>query len=692
MLGADVGGVAGDGARLRGHGARAAAGGGSGCARSSAWPWPPAWSLFVFALVDVARPDEVQTHLARLAEHVLDGRWEHVLEEPRAGAGRPAWAGPSWPAGSRSGVVMVAALAVRRCWPPRAGSGPRATRALRRTARRWPRWPGWPCWRTVGLVANDSSVAVPLTMLIVVAPGRHPPGGGARGRCGRAMTRAIAVRLRRLAGCRACRARGDPPGPTAARRARRGAGRSRSSSSWPGRPGPREPRTPTIPAGPTPASTGSSSSPSRASRGPRSATTTCPRSRACSRTRRWPTWRPAGVIARSTPGAAYLTISAGTRAAPTRWSTASSSPSASRPAARLRERSSSAAPESEPDGRYVALSWPTLQRVNARRALRRRAGPADRHAGRRRSRRRGDRQRRRHRLGGHLLRAPGGPGGRDQRRRHPRGRARHRPAGPRSQPALRRSASTSTRSIQRFQHRLGDAGRPCRRPRHRRGVRPGPLDALPRPRRRAALRGAASQALADTDELVARLLEQVDPERDAVMLLAPYNLPGDRDLTVSALRAPGTDPGYMRSASTQRSGLPHAGRRRPDPARPARRRPARSRWRVAPPRCVASDDTLDERVDRLVALNEASRFREQLLFPTTLAVVVVLGLICAAAIVVLARGDAPAGPAGRGVRRAGRPGGAADVVPRPRLSAGGPGRRLLLGLHRGRRARGGHRG
>jgi hypothetical protein len=42
-----------------------------------------------------------------------------------------------------------------------------------------------------------------------------------------------------------------------------------------------------------------------------------------------------------------------------------------------------------------------------------------------------------------------------------------------------------------------------------------------------------------------------------------------------------------------------------------------------------------------VALNEASRFREQLLFPTTLAVVLVLGLICAAAIVVLARGDAP---------------------------------------------------
>ena len=60
-----------------------------------------------------------------------------------------------------------------------------------------------------------------------------------------------------------------------------------------------------------------------------------------------------------------------------------------------------------------------------------------------------------------------------------------------------------------------------------------------------------------------------------------------------------------------------------------------------PAEALASGDSLDARVDRLVALNEASRFREQLLFPTTLAVVVVLGLVCAAAIVVLARGASP---------------------------------------------------
>src|SRR5918998_333731 len=60
-----------------------------------------------------------------------------------------------------------------------------------------------------------------------------------------------------------------------------------------------------------------------------------------------------------------------------------------------------------------------------------------------------------------------------------------------------------------------------------------------------------------------------------------------------------------------------------------------------PAEVLRSGDTLEERVDRLVALNEASRFREQLLFPTTLAVVVVMGLVCAAAIAVLARRNTP---------------------------------------------------
>ena len=42
-----------------------------------------------------------------------------------------------------------------------------------------------------------------------------------------------------------------------------------------------------------------------------------------------------------------------------------------------------------------------------------------------------------------------------------------------------------------------------------------------------------------------------------------------------------------------------------------------------------------------MANNAASRFREQLLFPTTLVVVVVLAAVCAAAVIVIARGGWP---------------------------------------------------
>jgi hypothetical protein len=121
------------------------------------------------------------------------------------------------------------------------------------------------------------------------------------------------------------------------------------------------------------------------------------------------------------------------------------------------------------------------------------------------------------------------------------------------------------------------------------------------------------------------------------VLVAPYNLPGDRDLTVAAVRAPGWHPGYLRSASTQRAGfltlvdvaptlLDLLGVDRPEDME----------GRPAEP--VASSRSLEARVDDLAERNAASRFREHLLFPTTLAVVLVLAGLCAGAIVVLARG------------------------------------------------------
>jgi hypothetical protein len=143
-------------------------------------------------------------------------------------------------------------------------------------------------------------------------------------------------------------------------------------------------------------------------------------------------------------------------------------------------------------------------------------------------------------------------------------------------------------------------------------------------------------ALESTDELVGRLLAEVDPDRDAVLLFGPYNLRRDRDLTVAALRAPGNQPGYLRSASTQRSGfltLVDVGPTVLDLLDV--QRPAQMEGR--PAETVASNASLAARIDRLVSLNAASRFRERLLFPTTLAVVLTLVLVCAAAAAMIAR-------------------------------------------------------
>lgn len=148
-----------------------------------------------------------------------------------------------------------------------------------------------------------------------------------------------------------------------------------------------------------------------------------------------------------------------------------------------------------------------------------------------------------------------------------------------------------------------------------------------------------AESLAEADELLGDLLEQVDPVRDSVLLLAPYNLPGDRDLTVAALDAQdgrAEDAGYMRSASTQRSGFVTLVDVAPtllkllDVERPAA-------MEGRPFEVVGSGAPLDERIETMVSANDASRFREHLLVPTSLVIVVALAVVGALTIVLLAR-------------------------------------------------------
>ncbi|HEY8545347.1 MAG TPA: hypothetical protein VIL36_09885 [Acidimicrobiales bacterium] len=134
--------------------------------------------LLAFAFVDAARPAGSQTHLARLAQHLVAGRFGAFTDTLTrrwtasfGGAETAAW-GLVWTllAGSALYVTLVAfgragPEAPRRTGPWVAAAG------------------GLAVLSTVGLVANDSSVAVPATMLIVVVPVivlqvlRAAPGG-----------------------------------------------------------------------------------------------------------------------------------------------------------------------------------------------------------------------------------------------------------------------------------------------------------------------------------------------------------------------------------------------------------------------------------------------------------------------------------------------------------------------------------
>lgn len=129
-----------------------------------------------FGILDSSRPGRSQTHLARLGQHVADGRLglvdDVLLRRLHASFGD-----------QRSSTVIlclaiVMAAIVQAVLVDRGVLGPRA--------RRRPFGPirsalavGFGTLATLGLVANDSSIAVPATMLLVVVPvlllRQHPP-------------------------------------------------------------------------------------------------------------------------------------------------------------------------------------------------------------------------------------------------------------------------------------------------------------------------------------------------------------------------------------------------------------------------------------------------------------------------------------------------------------------------------------
>jgi hypothetical protein len=124
-------------------------------------------ALFGFALIDAARPPEVQTHLARLGEQVLDGQWD-TLSKNLSRRWQASFGGAELAGWMTVAAVMAAAVAyVVLVAVGRMGPGARRPLTHRPTMAAAA---GLALLAVVGLVANDSSLAVPMTMLIVAAP------------------------------------------------------------------------------------------------------------------------------------------------------------------------------------------------------------------------------------------------------------------------------------------------------------------------------------------------------------------------------------------------------------------------------------------------------------------------------------------------------------------------------------------
>lgn len=145
-----------------------------------------------------------------------------------------------------------------------------------------------------------------------------------------------------------------------------------------------------------------------------------------------------------------------------------------------------------------------------------------------------------------------------------------------------------------------------------------------------------AEALAWTDDLVARLLERVNPEHDAVMVVGPYHASSGVHLTIAALRAPGVPPGLLKSAVTRRAGfvtladvaptvLDQIGIDAPDQmeGRPWER--------------VATGGSAADRRARLVEANDGALFRDDLVGPVSTVFVLAQLALWVLAVVALRR-------------------------------------------------------
>jgi len=145
------------------------------------------------------------------------------------------------------------------------------------------------------------------------------------------------------------------------------------------------------------------------------------------------------------------------------------------------------------------------------------------------------------------------------------------------------------------------------------------------------------QALEASDEMIGRLLEQVDPATDAVMVVGPYHAGGRTHLGVAGLWQEGQEPGLLRSASTRRSGFVTTVDIAPtilqllDVERP-------SSMEGRPFERGSTGGDAAERRDFLIEANDAAKFRDAMVAPVAQAFVIANVILSALAVLALAYG------------------------------------------------------
>ncbi|MEO7572470.1 MAG: hypothetical protein ABIX10_08530 [Acidimicrobiales bacterium] len=148
---------------------------------------------------------------------------------------------------------------------------------------------------------------------------------------------------------------------------------------------------------------------------------------------------------------------------------------------------------------------------------------------------------------------------------------------------------------------------------------------------------ARVDALAATDQLLGALLEELDLERDAVVVLAPSTLP-DPGLGVVGVRAAEVPAGYLSSGNTRRDGYVLLSDMAPSIAGLIGVELEESGLEGRTVQAVGSSTGGAERRAQLVEGESAALFRDRVLEPVVLSVVISVSVLALVAAVALLRG------------------------------------------------------